>query len=98
MGLVIHHSLHKANPNVRLSNKKIGWLIAGSWLYGLLFMSPPLLGWSQFVPGAARISCGPDWTDKSTLGMTYSLVLVVVGFFVPLLIMCGAYFRIYRYC
>ena len=97
MSLVINYSLHKANPNVRLSNKKIAWLIAGSWLYGLLFMSPPLLGWNRFVPGAARISCGPDWTDKSASGMTYSLVLVVVGFFLPLAVMCGAYYKIYRY-
>lgn len=98
MSLVINYSLRRMNPNIRLSKRHLGYLIAGAWVYGVVSMFPPLLGWNRFVPGAARISCGPDWTDKSASGMSYSLVLVVVGFFMPLSVMCMAYYKIYRYC
>lgn len=96
MSLVINYSLHRMNPNVRLSKRNQGLLIAGAWVYGLVCMFPPLLGWNRFVPGAARISCGPDWTDNSPSGMSYNLVLVVLGFFLPLSVMCMAYYKIYR--
>ncbi|KAK2574169.1 Melanopsin [Acropora cervicornis] len=64
MSLVINYSLHRMNPNVRLTKRNMALLIAGAWLYGLVSMFPPLVGWNRFVPGAVRISCGPDWTDK----------------------------------
>ena len=96
MSLVINYSLHRMNPNVRLSKRNQGLLIAGAWAYGMVCMFPPLLGWNRFVPGAARISCGPDWTDNSASGMSYNLVLVVLGFFLPLSVMCMAYYKIYR--
>lgn len=97
MSLVISYSLHRMNPNVRLSKRNLGLVIAGSWVYGLVSMFPPLIGWNRFVPGAAYISCGPDWTDNSPAGMSYNLMLVVLGFFLPLSVMCFAYYRIYRY-
>ncbi|XP_029184609.1 melanopsin-like isoform X1 [Acropora muricata] len=96
MSLVINYSLHRMNPNVRLTKRNMALLIAGAWLYGLVSMFPPLVGWNRFVPGAVRISCGPDWTDKSASGVSYNLVLVVLGFFLPLCVMIKAYYEIYR--
>ena len=60
-------------------------------------MFPPLVGWNRFVPGSAKISCGPDWTDNSASGLSYNLALVVWGFFLPLTIMIKAYHQIYRF-
>lgn len=96
MSLVINYSLHRMNPNVRLTKRNMALLIAAAWLYGLVSMFPPLVGWNRFVPGAVRISCGPDWTDKSASGVSYNLVLVVLRFFLPLCVMIKAYYEIYR--
>ncbi|KAM7443612.1 hypothetical protein ABFA07_007689 [Porites harrisoni] len=96
MSVVINYSLQRLNPNFRFSKKTLGFLIAGTWIYGIVSMLPPLFGWNRFAPGAAQISCGPDWTDRTASGMSYSLILVILGFFLPLLVMCSAYYKIYR--
>ena len=96
MSVVINYSLQRLNPNFRFSKKTLGFLIAGTWIYGVVSMLPPLFGWNRFAPGAAQISCGPDWTDRTASGMSYSLILVVLGFFLPLSVMCSAYYKIYR--
>lgn len=97
MTIVLSYSLHQMNPRFRVSNKCIFHLIALSWFCGVALMLPPLLGWSRFVPGAAGIGCGPDWTDVSPAGMAYSLLLIVVGFFGPILAIAISYFKICRY-
>ena len=97
MTIVLSYSMHQMNPRFRVSNKCIFQLIALSWFCGVALMLPPLLGWSRFVPGAAGISCGPDWTDVSPAGMAYSLLLIVVGFFGPILAIAISYFKICRY-
>ena len=97
MTLVLSYSMHQMNPRFRVPRKIIVCLIAASWIYGVVSMLPPLLGWSRFVPGAARIGCGPDWTDVSAPGMAYSLLLLAAGFCVPLSAISLSYIKIFRY-
>lgn len=97
MTMVLSYSIHQMNPKFRLSQKIIYHLIAACWSYGVVSMLPPLLGWNQFVPGACRIGCGPDWTDGSPAGMAYSLLLIAVGFVGPIIAISVSYFKICRY-
>jgi len=60
-------------------------------------MLPPLLGWTGFVPGNSGVICGPDWTDISPSGKAYNLLLIAVGFVVPLSLISVSYFKIFRY-
>lgn len=96
MTLVISYSMHQMNPRFRFSRKVSLGLIAASWSYGVVAMVPPLLGWVHYAPGVAGVSCGPDWIDISPSGMTYSLLLVTAGFFVPLSIISVCYFKIFK--
>lgn len=81
--------------NSRLSTQKVICLIGSSWLYGSLCMLPPLLGWNRFVLSSSKVSCCPDWAGKSVPDVTYNLLLVVFGFFLPLIVMMVCYYKIY---
>ncbi|XP_031563535.1 rhodopsin-like [Actinia tenebrosa] len=69
--------------------------LSGAWIYGILSMSPPLLGWSRFVPGSAGISCGPEWGSNTFEALTYNIALLIVGFFLPMTIILISYYKIY---
>lgn len=97
MTIVLSYSMHQMNPAVRVSRKTILSLIAASWFWGVVLMLPPFFGWNSFVPGASGIGCAPNWTDESPAGMTYSLLLIVVGFCGPILAISISYFKICRY-
>lgn len=97
MTLVMSYSINQMSPRFRFSRKISLCLVAASWCYGVVTMLPPLLGWTRFVPGAAGVSCGPDWTDLSPSGVTYSLLLIAAGFFGPLVVICVSYFKIFKY-
>lgn len=96
MTLVMSYSVRRMNPRFKVSRKISCCLIAASWVYGVVSMLPPLLGWTRFVPGNTGVTCGPDWTDISPSGTAYSLLLIAVGFFVPLSLISVSYFKIFR--
>ncbi|XP_031572514.1 melanopsin-like isoform X2 [Actinia tenebrosa] len=80
-----------------LSRKFTVSVLVGAWIYGILSMSPPLLGWSRFVPGSAGISCGPEWGSSTIEALTYSIGLMFIGFFLPMTIILVSFYRIYRF-
>ena len=96
MVLVSYYGLKQVSTNTRLSGGEIACLIAGAWIYGGLCMLPPLLGWNRFVLNASKVSCCPDWAGKSVSDTAYNILLVVLGFFLPLTVMAAYYHRIYR--
>lgn len=76
---------------------KIKVLLLGiAWFYGILSMSPPLLGWSRFVPGSAGISCAPDWRSTSSETLSYNILLMLVGFGLPVTVIVTSYIKLYR--
>ena len=97
MTLVMSYSVRQMNPRFKVSRKISCCLITASWVYGVVTMLPPLLGWTRFVAANSGVTCGPDWTDASPSGTAYSLLLIAVGFFVPLLLIAVSYFKIFRY-
>lgn len=96
MGVSSYYGLKQVNRNLRLSARQVVWLNGAAWLYGGFCMLPPLLGWNRFVLSASRVSCCPDWTGKSSWDTIYNILLVMLGFFVPLTVMIICYWEIYR--
>ena len=97
MGVVSYYGMKQVNRNCsRLSTRQVICLNGAAWLYGGLCMLPPLLGWNRFVLSASRVSCCPDWAGKSAADTAYNLLLVMLGFFVPLIAMIICYYKIYR--
>ena len=97
MSLVTYSSFRKLGKPTRIPRQKMAAIIAFTWLYGVMAMFPPLVGWNEFVPGASGISCCPNWVSKTKAGLAYNVLLVFVGFVIPLSAIIVCYFLIYRY-
>ena len=97
MVVVSYFGVKQVNTNTsRLSIRQATCLIGSAWLYGGLCMLPPLFGWNRFVLASSKVSCCPDWAGESVADTIYNLLLVVFGFFLPLIVMVICYYKIYR--
>ncbi|XP_078367427.1 melanopsin-like [Oculina patagonica] len=97
MSVIMFTSFKRLGHTTRIPRNKMAAIITFTWLYGVMAMFPPLVGWNEFVPGAAAISCCPNWVAKSKAGMAYNALLVFIGFILPLGVIIFCYYRIYRF-
>lgn len=74
--------------------RKAGFCVLGSWLYALLWTSPPLLGWSRYGPEGAGTTCSVQWHLRSPASVSYVLCLFVFCLLLPFLVMVYSYARI----
>ncbi|XP_057702027.1 blue-sensitive opsin-like [Corythoichthys intestinalis] len=56
-----------------------------TWFFGLLASTPPLFGWSRYIPEGLQCSCGPDWytTNNKYNNESYVMFLFCFCFAVP---------------
>ncbi|XP_076451284.1 visual pigment-like receptor peropsin [Babylonia areolata] len=67
-------------------------IVAGTWIAGLAIGLPPLAGWGSFRYDGRQFLCSVDWgADRA-----YSLFLLVLVFFLPLLLHFWCYASIFR--
>ncbi|NXL43063.1 OPSP protein, partial [Podilymbus podiceps] len=64
---------------------------AFTWSWSLLWTTPPLLGWSSYVPEGLRTSCGPNWYTGGSNNNSYILALFVTCFVLPLCLILFSY-------
>ncbi|NXU43146.1 OPSP protein, partial [Drymodes brunneopygia] len=64
---------------------------AFTWGWSLLWTTPPLLGWSSYVPEGLRTSCGPNWYTGGSSNSSYILALFVTCFVMPLSLILFSY-------
>ncbi|KAF6205310.1 hypothetical protein GE061_019480 [Apolygus lucorum] len=77
-----------------LTRKSAVQMVIGVWAYSITLTAPPLVGWGEYGPEAANISCSISWEDRSTLSSSYIIFLFIFGFFVPLFVICYSYINI----
>lgn len=58
-------------------------LIVFSWLYSMLCMLPPVVGWSDIHMDPSGLSCALDWWTQTTSNKSYLVVLSMVTFVLP---------------
>lgn len=97
MSIVMYSSFQSLNCTTKIPRTKMVAMIAFTWLYGIIAMFPPLVGWNEFVPGASGISCCPNWVPETKAGVAYNALLVFIGFVLPLSVIIFCYFRIYSF-
>nr|FAA00406.1 TPA: opsin [Nematostella vectensis] len=97
MSIVMRNTITHPIVKKRLSCKYLFGSLCAIWTYGILTMLPPLVGWSKFVPGAAKVSCGPDWETQNASTLSYNIVLLIVGFVIPVGIISACYLNIFRF-
>ncbi|XP_069828600.1 pinopsin-like [Dendropsophus ebraccatus] len=57
---------------------------AFTWIWALMWTSPPLFGWCSYVPEGLRTSCGPNWYTGGSNNNSYILALFTTCFVMPL--------------
>jgi r-opsin len=69
---------------------RIGYL-ACAWIYGSVWILPPLFGWNRFILEGFGTSCTFDYVSKDIWDRTFILVLVTGGFVIPLMVILLSY-------
>ncbi|MEE6512121.1 hypothetical protein FKM82_019045 [Ascaphus truei] len=57
---------------------------AFTWIWALIWTSPPLFGWSSYVPEGLGTSCGPNWYTGGSNNNSYIMALFITCFMMPL--------------
>lgn len=84
------HSLIKTNQKYHAMS------ITAIWAMAILLSIPPMFGWSTFVPLRTGTDCHVNWASEEPTDKAYGLFLVIVGFFIPLIVIIYSYSTIYR--
>ena len=96
MSLVMYSAISTVSNTTKIPRSKMAAIITFTWVYGVMAMFPPLVGWNEFVPGASGISCCPNWSPETKAGVAYNMFLIFVGFVLPLGVITYSYYRIYK--
>ena len=96
MSGIMYHVLKQPLRRPYIKSRNMNFLVAATWLSGILANLPPLIGWSRAVPGKAGFSCAPEWTTSDPWAISYIIFLVCFGFFTPLFMIGNYHYLIYR--
>ncbi|XP_046878638.1 ultraviolet-sensitive opsin-like [Hypomesus transpacificus] len=77
----------------KFGSTQAGIAVGFTWFMGVGCSTPPLYGWSRFIPEGLGCACGPDWyTHNEEYHCTsYTYFLIVTCFMMPLSIIIVSY-------
>ncbi|XP_072022270.1 beta-2 adrenergic receptor-like [Amphiura filiformis] len=65
------------------------------WLFGIAFgVAPAVANWVWY--DNSEIICAIDWENETYSVVTYTVTAFVICFMIPIMVMCFAYYRIYK--
>lgn len=79
-----------------VSQGRAATVLALLWLYALGWSLPPFFGWSAYVPEGLQTSCSWDYMSFTPSVRTYTILLFMFVFFIPLSIIAACYLAIFR--
>ncbi|XP_075837462.1 visual pigment-like receptor peropsin [Microtus pennsylvanicus] len=69
-------------------------MILGAWINGLFWASMPIMGWASYAPDPTGATCTINWRKNDTSFVSYTMMVVVVNFIVPLTVMFYCYYHV----
>ncbi|KAM4521315.1 melanopsin-like [Fundulus diaphanus] len=79
-----------------VSRRRLYVVMVGVWVHSLGWSLPPFFGWSAYVPEGLQTSCSWDYMSFTVTVRTYTVLLFVFVFFVPLAVIAICYLSIFR--
>ncbi|XP_053709600.1 melanopsin-A-like isoform X2 [Synchiropus splendidus] len=79
-----------------MSRKKALSIVAAAWVYSMGWSLPPFFGWSAYVPEGLMTSCSWDYMTFTPSVRSYTMLLFIFVFFIPLAIIIFCYCCIFR--
>ncbi|UJR09627.1 hypothetical protein I4U23_013861 [Adineta vaga] len=77
--------------SLKLSSRLTLRCLAFTWIYGSIWIIPPLFGWNRFILEGFGTSCTFDYVSTDLLDRLFIIMLVTGGFFIPLSIILLSY-------
>ncbi|KAF7200399.1 melanopsin-A [Nothobranchius furzeri] len=77
------------------SKKRTTFAIFLVWLYSLVWSLAPLVGWSSYIPEGLMTSCTWDYVSYTAANRSYTMMLCVFVFFIPLGIILFCYLKMF---
>nr|QYF06622.1 rhabdomeric opsin [Paramacrobiotus areolatus] len=90
-------SITRCVPKWHLTYSRVGHLLFAIWLYGIILVTPPLFGWSDYVLEGLQTSCTFNFLSRRPENISFTLYLFTIGFFLPLFVIAVCYVMIIRY-
>eukprot|EP00063_Salmo_salar_P038833 XP_014013668.1 PREDICTED: melanopsin-A-like isoform X2 [Salmo salar] len=69
--------------------------MAAAWFYSMFWSLPPFFGWSAYVPEGLMTSCSWDYMTFTPSVRSYTMLLFIFVFFIPLFIIIYCYICIF---
>uniref|UniRef100_A0A3Q0R518 Opsin 4 n=1 Tax=Amphilophus citrinellus TaxID=61819 RepID=A0A3Q0R518_AMPCI len=79
-----------------MSRKKAFTTVAAAWVYSMGWSLPPFFGWSAYVPEGLMTSCSWDYMTFTPSVRSYTMLLFIFVFFIPLFVIIFCYCCIFR--
>ncbi|XP_060249267.1 visual pigment-like receptor peropsin isoform X3 [Meriones unguiculatus] len=71
-------------------------MILGAWVNGLFWALMPIVGWASYAPDPTGATCTINWRKNDSSFVSYTMMVIVVNFIVPLTVMFYCYHRVTR--
>ncbi|XP_055042864.2 opsin 8, group member b [Misgurnus anguillicaudatus] len=84
-------SLTLQSPNEKISKRKARILVAGTWLYALLWALFPLMGWGKYGPEPFGLSCTLAWRDMKEHSPSFVITIFLMNLVSPAIIIISCY-------
>lgn len=81
--------------NQFFSEERAMYVVIGLWVYCFLFAIAPVVGWSKYTTESIGTSCSVDWASTSASAVSYTIVIFVGCYFIPVAIIIHSYIRFY---
>ncbi|XP_062858586.1 opsin-5-like [Trichomycterus rosablanca] len=78
----------------KISKRGVQVMLAGTWLYALLWALFPLLGWGAYGPEPFGLSCTLAWAEMKEHGSSFVLSMFTMNLVLPTIVIVCCYFGI----
>uniref|UniRef100_A0AAY4BI15 G-protein coupled receptors family 1 profile domain-containing protein n=1 Tax=Denticeps clupeoides TaxID=299321 RepID=A0AAY4BI15_9TELE len=80
-------------PKEKVSKRCVKMLVAGTWLYALLWAVLPFVGWGEYGPEPFGLSCTLAWGNLKTMKTGFSMIIcmLIMNLVIPAVIIIFCY-------
>lgn len=78
----------------KISKRTIQVMLAGTWLYALLWAVFPLIGWGAYGPEPFGLSCTLAWAEMKEQSPSFVISIFAMNLAIPAIIIVCSYFGI----
>lgn len=76
----------------KISKRTVQLMLAGTWLYALLWAVFPLIGWGAYGPEPFGLSCTLAWAEMKAHSPSFVICMFAMNLVIPAIVIICCYF------